>query len=446
MAQRHIQFYRNGAIYNDRAAALTQVESFKVNLLPSMKDGEMVLFRYNAPKEDKPNATGAIIGYVYNKNGVLDLYVIDIADLNVDEIEERIAEIEEEINSIKFVKKVEQVLKPNTSYTTSETDLYKVTSNDVTGGQETNETFQLMFTPVSPLALTVPQDIGDIKRGTTAEALSHESLSKILDDILFKTIYPTLTYPTFTASWSGYNANTIYPYGYTAPTEANVNKTYKNGTYIINDGVHTTPTTYTSTGVTYSYSGFGDTQLTDLGTKSYKVKPIYGEATSEQTIIDSKNNKAVRTSTATTVDDLTGSTPNHSNPDKGNANEAFETGLVRTLSLKVSLPFYIGVASNMVQQPMVAWGTNMITYYQMTAGTMTGDTALIIESPKQLVSIDAYNPLEKDYTIPWTNNFTMTTKQGRIIDSTGVTYPGTYYVYTWKGAAAGAEKIRIKTN
>ena len=73
MAQRHIQFYRNGAIYNDRTAALAQVESFKVNLLPSMKDGEMVIFRYNAPTEEKPSATGAIIGYVYNKNNLLDL-------------------------------------------------------------------------------------------------------------------------------------------------------------------------------------------------------------------------------------------------------------------------------------------------------------------------------------------------------------------------------------
>lgn len=434
MAQRHIQFYRNGAIYNDRTAALAQVESFKVNLLPSMKDGEMVIFRYNAPTEEKPNATGAIIGYVYNKNNLLDLYVIDIADLNVDEIEERLEEIEEEINNIKFVKKVEQVLKPNTSYTESETDLYKVTSNNVTGGQETNETFQLMFTPVSPLALTVPQDIGDIKQGTTAEELSQESLSKILDDILFKTIYPTLKVPTFTASWNGYNASTIYAYGYTAPTETNVKKTFTNGTYTINDGVHTAATVYTSTEVSYSYSGFGDTQLTTLGTKQYSVKASYPLSSVE--IKDSKNKKATQRSDGGT---LTGNTANNSNPDVGNT-------LSVSLSLKTSLPFYIGVASNMVQQPMVAWGTGMTTDYQMTAGTMTGDTALIIQSPRVINSIYAYNPLTGQYDIPWTSNFVETEITNRVIDSTGVAYPGTYYVYTWNGAAAGAEKIRIKTN
>ena len=422
MAQRHIQFYRNGAIYNDRTAALAQVESFKVNLLPSMKDGEMVIFRYNAPTEEKPNATGAIIGYVYNKNNLLDLYVIDIADLNVDEIEERLEEIEEEINNIKFVKKVEQVLKENTSYTESETDLYKVTSNNVTGGQETNETFQLMFTPVSPLALTVPQDIGDIKQGTTAEQLSHESLSKILDDILFKTIYPTLTAPKLTATWSGYNSNTIYEYGSTAPTTANMKPTFTNGTYVINDGVHTTPTAYTPNTPTYSYTGFDSATFTQLGPNNYTVKATYPAATQEMEIKDSKGKKATKDSAGHTIP----------------SNPASSGELSAQLTLKVSLPLYIrrnSQSQGTGKQTLKAWG-QMIYEYQMESGTMTGDTALVIESPRTVSNIEVYNPLSSKYEIEWIDNFTHNTQ-------TINNY--TYHVYTWNGPAAGAEKIRITT-
>jgi hypothetical protein len=106
MATRHIQFLRNEQIYATRQDALDGVEAFKSSALATMKDGEVVIFRYLV--NDDPTKVNAIIGYTHDytvTSGTEEesttteyrgLYTIDIADFDVSKIEEirtRLAEI-----------------------------------------------------------------------------------------------------------------------------------------------------------------------------------------------------------------------------------------------------------------------------------------------------------------------------------------------------------------
>ena len=130
---------------------------------------------------------------------------------------------------------IEQVLKEDTNYTEDEADKYRFTKH--TGA---TDEVQLTFTPISPLALTVPETIGDIAQGTKCEQLNGESLSKLLDSIIFKTIYPTVTNPSASVSFaSGFTNNATMEAGIAAPTDANMAHTLNKGLVKVADG--TTP-------------------------------------------------------------------------------------------------------------------------------------------------------------------------------------------------------------
>jgi len=89
MERRKLQFFRSSTIYANRDTALANVEAFKATQLSGMSDGEIVLFRYTS----KTGSIEAIIGCVINKNGNLDLSLVDVGELDVDNIEKSFSDI-----------------------------------------------------------------------------------------------------------------------------------------------------------------------------------------------------------------------------------------------------------------------------------------------------------------------------------------------------------------
>lgn len=67
------------------------------------------------------------------------------------------------------------------------------------------------YTPQVVDEAATPHKVGGIAAGTTAQALAGKSFSEIIDDLLFETIYPTMTAPTLSLSISP--SNRIYEAG-----------------------------------------------------------------------------------------------------------------------------------------------------------------------------------------------------------------------------------------
>ena len=254
-------------------------------------------------------------------------------------IAEAIDNVAEKVKTSEYVKKIEDKNPNGTTQSTSTTaDVYTVTHDSATGDK--TSTFKTVFHPLSPSTTTMYKKVGGIDVGTTAAQLAGRPISQILDDILFETIYPTVTSPSVTLTLNGFNVNTVYAVGATRPRSANNNftTTYNFGT-----------ATITETGYTHSYAGTQHLQnieekyyapgssnpVTVTGTTFANVgKYTYTSVVrfdKGDDILDSKGNPTKKFS-----DNTENAVKNMGIPAFNATNRDFTS----TVTLKVSLPFY----------------------------------------------------------------------------------------------------------
>jgi len=174
---RQLQLKRFNIIFKNRATALANLQKYE----DSYADGEiMAAAFYNSDSQTAENIA-YIVGIYAKKDGKNKLFTIDVKSL-----EKQIEEIQYFIDhTLKYADGVELVTA--TTYSDNTTDNYKVDMKN-----DGNKFFRLFFTPVSKDNEKVSVSIGDIKAGTTAAELKRYTLSKLIDAMLFKTIYPTI--------------------------------------------------------------------------------------------------------------------------------------------------------------------------------------------------------------------------------------------------------------
>ena len=156
-------------------------------------------------------------------------------------------------------------------------------------------TFRLFFTPVSNDTDKVSVSIGDIKAGTTAKELKGYTLSRLIDAMLFKTIYPTiLNGPSASIKKSGAYEVEVG----TTVKVSDINLTYTQGKAQVKMESGDLPVTAdtgteTSRSITYNFNNNAPTDfksdlaLTSLGTYHFTGTVNYAEG---GTLHDSKGN------------------------------------------------------------------------------------------------------------------------------------------------------------
>lgn len=179
---RQLQLKRFDIIFKSREIALKNLTGQS----STYKDGEvMSAAYYKTSGNTTANNIATILGMYVSKGDKKKLVTID-----VEKIEDEIAAVRKLItdttNELDYAKDVKII--SSASYTTATTDNYEVTMS-----KGHNKNFRLFFTPITSDNQKVSASIGDIKAGTPASELKKKTLSQLLDEMLFKTIYPTIT-------------------------------------------------------------------------------------------------------------------------------------------------------------------------------------------------------------------------------------------------------------
>lgn len=173
---RQLQLKRFDIIFKNRETALANLQKYE----ESYVDGEIMaaaFYNNNQTSED----IAYIIGVYAKKGDKKKLFTIDVKNL-----EKQIEEVNNFAkHTLKYASDVELV--SATTYNVDTTDKYKVDMQN-----EDDKFFRLYFTPVSKDSEKVSVSIGDIKAGMTARELRGYTLSRLIDAMLFKTIYPTI--------------------------------------------------------------------------------------------------------------------------------------------------------------------------------------------------------------------------------------------------------------
>ena len=179
---RQLQLKRFDIIFKSREIALKNLTGQS----STYKDGEvMSAAYYKTSGNTTSDNIATILGMYVSKGDKKKLVTIDVADIK-DEIASVRKLITDTTNELDYAKDVKII--SGTSYTTDTTDKYEVTMS-----KGDNKNFRLFFTPITSDTQKVSASIGDIKAGTPASELKKKTLSQLLDEMLFKTIYPTIT-------------------------------------------------------------------------------------------------------------------------------------------------------------------------------------------------------------------------------------------------------------
>ena len=280
---RQLQLKRFNIIFKNRATALANLQKYE----DSYADGEiMAAAFYNSDSQTAENIA-YIVGIYAKKDGKNKLFTIDVKN-----IEKQIEDVKAFINqNLKYASTVDLV--SATTYNTDTTDKYKV---DIANTTE-DKYFRLFFTPVSKDDEKVSVSIGDIKAGTTAGELKRYTLSKLIDAMLFKTIYPTILNDPY-ASISIPTSSSEVEVGTSIPNVKLFKLGYTQGQAQVlmesgNLAVTADTGGETSRSITYSFNGgtstnFGSSlSLRDYGTYSFTGTVNYAQG---NPLKDSKGN------------------------------------------------------------------------------------------------------------------------------------------------------------
>lgn len=421
---RQLQLKRFNTIFKSRKTALANLENNK----SQYKDGEMVLAAYYSSSAKTADSIMYIVGIYADKDNKKKLFTID-----VESIENDILKIKEFIEKeLKYTSGVTQVT-ANT-YTTATTDNYKVEMANAD-----DKYFRLKFTPVSPDTLKTPKSFGDIKAGTTAATLKGYTLSKLLDDMLFETIYPTITEPTATINTNLYGNGQVVEIGSTAIKESNLSTTLNKGKVHVDDGV-TADLAYVGdkTGQTYNMPSNATEKYSGFNAYSYSAVVSYSKGPTMKTSKGDAKNPMQTT-------------------NKGNVENPHPASTITTNTITVYASAHMyGNTGATYSSTANAFGglqridgNNQIIFDKANATAVdnaiqfpstTSEKPIIIWSPKPLAYFRSFNSTTNVYDVEHIQDLTETREEKTI---NGITVNG--YKYIWTGNALGAVKYGLKT-
>lgn len=351
---RQLQLKRFNTIFKSRKTALANLENSKTQY----SDGEMVLAAYYSSSAKTADSIMYIVGIYVDKDNKKKLFTIDVKAL-----EENIEK------NLDFVKKVEHSATTESQYTEQTADVY-VAENNLS---DKTSTFQLKYDALSPENLSVPVSIGDITTKMKCSDLKGKPISEILDMMIFKTIYPSVTRnPSASLNVS---SALITP-----ETEITLTSGYTHGqaAVLFEDGTRNY-TANTSTNPTSVSIKLGNTDITllkqkptNLGNNTYVLTVNYGAG---DELHDSKGNVAKTILNGT-----------QSNPHAAGSVTASAT-------VNVSLPVYYSVGNESDQSlQLQKWGG--ATWLQIHIKDVTDSNKLTIKVPtgRNLEQVAILNP------------------------------------------------------
>lgn len=358
---RKLQLKRFDKIFTTREIALANLQKYENDYA----DGEIMAAAYHSTTAKTDEDIMYIVGIFVNKDAVKHLFTIDVKAL-----EDKITEITEYIEkNLDFVKKVEHSATTESQYTEQTADLY-VAENNLS---DKTSTFQLKYDALSPENLSVPVSIGDITTKMKCSDLKGKPISEILDMIIFKTIYPSVTRNPSAS------LNVSSPL-ITPETEITLTSgyTYGQAAVLFEDGTRNY-TANTSTNPTSVSIKLGNTDIaslkqkpTNLGDNTYALTVNYGAG---EVLLDSKGNKAKT---------ILGGT--QTNPHAAGSVTASAT-------VNVSLPVYYSVGNESDKSlDLKKWGG--ATWLQIQIKDVTDSNKLTIKVPtgRTLAQVAVLNP------------------------------------------------------
>ena len=280
-----LKLYRSETIYDTHEQALSALTSL------TLSDGQPAISRYyTSVEKDEIRAILAIENA--DASGTSSKTIFDIEDTN-----EAIEEVQNKIKNNKYVKRVYDKAEIENDKA-ADVDKYTVVHD---GDTDTESEFQVVYHPVSPLTSKMPKAVGDIAKDTTAGDLAGRPISQILDDILFETIYPSITQPSVTFAITGFGSGSVYNVGANLPTTTVYSPTPNRGSakitetgYNVSYAGAPTETTYSGTG--HALVNGGTTKFPSPGAYTWIATVTFGDG---EDILDSKGKKATKFASGT---------------------------------------------------------------------------------------------------------------------------------------------------
>lgn len=421
--------------------AYVKDDTKKMFLLESGASGESISAALDSVKARITSLSG-FEGDTYVANSSVD-FINNATSLN--DADKKLSEAIKSVSdsSKEAVKSIEQVKKTD-KYTKEDADKYRITK-----ANNTTSDLQLKFTPLSPSTLKMPSTMGDLAQGTTAAILGDMTLSEILDSILFKTVYPTITDPSGTIDFKdNFTNNSIVEVGTVAPQNKNMKYTFSKGVVKVDDGT-TANLDYVgdATGATYTYTYTPGPANTNAGVE------IGGTAENNVALKDGKLGLGTYVYSGTIAygggTQFKDSKGNMTNPmqttNKGKVANPHLAGNLKasnTLSINVSAPVYVdkNADGNFTKNTLQKWGS--MTFTGIALSGTSADKPLQIKTPRKLKSVNSYNKVSGKYDTPQLSNFTLTNAavQETINDVTV-----NYFLYKWTGGSLGGGNYEIIT-
>lgn len=268
------------------------------------------------------------------------------------------------------------------------------------------------YTPNVDAALTMPNAVGGISKGTSAADLSGKTFSQLFDDLLFPTINPTFTTPSATIKFSNYS--TTQEVGAIGPAESNFATSYNAGAITLNGTKQANRGGTQDTANSFIYVNGDVTNKTlptkvILGNTTFKYRAAYAKGPQPK---DNKGNNYLTPLAAGTVDS-SAITLNGTYPWYASTNDATAENPV-------------------VKQTLVAWSTDSMSTGQFTVQP-SGTLPQVFKLPRQLKTLQLKNALNGAMETIGTSDYTETTET---INIGGIDV--TYYVYTYNGSTRGS--------
>lgn len=280
------------------------------------------------------------------------------------------------------------------------------TTKEVTVGKST------YTSNIENTALTMPNAVGGINKGTKVSELNGKTYDQMFDDLLFPTIQPTKTDPSVTITAPTVKILEVGSVGYT--TDA-FKYTFSTGAIKLNgvsvDGYSGPPTG------DYSVYWGGDPANTTLpsqvalGNTTFTVAVEYGAGSQPK---DNKGNNATSISKC----------------PAGTAKA--------TIVINGTMPYFAttSVSGTLTKQALLSWTTNNMQTPELTLKPV-GSGSQSFKIPRTKKAITMLNTLTGKHeadTSPWTE-----TEVTETINGTDYTY----YQYTYSGSSRGEVKIKV---
>lgn len=276
--------------------------------------------------------------------------------------------------------------------------------------------------------LAMPNSVGGISAGTTANSLKNKTMTQLLDDLLFPTVYPTYVSPYCTISKS---SPTVFEVGSAAPQASSFTTTFNRGNIYLNGVEQNSRAGELISSSSYIYHT-SDTEANKtlpskvaLGNTIYYYKAAYSQGPAP---LDNKGN-AYESLAQGTVTSNTRET-NHPNTNK-------------SVTINGTYPWFASTVNSGVytKQDLVAWNN---TTGSMSTGSFTVRAQAKDASknnrqtfilPREAQTIEVLNTLSGD----WEDTKSQWTKETLSNYYLGRTY---YKYYLTSSESVGSRSIK----